>query len=36
MIFPERLAADYELPLFPSYKGIPIKADVYKANMATE
>jgi cytoskeletal protein RodZ len=36
MIFPERLAADYQLPLFPSYKGIPIKADVYKANMATE
>jgi cytoskeletal protein RodZ len=36
LIFPERLAAEYELPLFPSFKGIPMKADVYKANMATE
>lgn len=34
LIFPEELASEYELPLFPSYKGIPIKAEVYKANMA--
>ncbi len=36
LIFPESLAAEYQLPLFPAYKGIPIKADVYKANMVTE
>ena len=34
IIFPESEAKDYELPLFPSYKGVPMKASVYKENMA--
>jgi cytoskeletal protein RodZ len=33
LIFPQEMASEYELPLFPSYKGIPIKAEDYKANM---
>ena len=36
MIFPEDAATDFELPLFPSYKGIPYSAEDYKANMATK
>jgi cytoskeleton protein RodZ len=36
MIFPEDAATDFELPLFPSYKGIPYSAEDYKANMATQ
>jgi cytoskeletal protein RodZ len=35
MIFPEDAATDFELPLFPSYKGIPYSAEDYKANMAS-
>ena len=33
LIFPEEKAADYDLPLFPSYKGVPHRQDVYKKNM---
>ncbi len=33
LIFPQSEAQNHELPLFPSYKGVPYKADVYKANM---
>ncbi len=33
MIFPQSLASEYELPLFPSYKGVPYSANVYKENM---
>lgn len=36
MIFPESAAEDFELPLFPSYKGVPYSAEDYKANMATK
>lgn len=36
MIFPEEDAVDFELPLFPSYKGVPYSAEDYKANMVTE
>ncbi len=36
LIFPEDIAGDYQLPLFPSYKGIPYSADYYQANMATQ
>lgn len=34
IIFPESEAVEYQLPLFPSYKGVPMKASEYKANMA--
>jgi len=34
MIFPEKNAKDFELPLFPSVNGIPYSAEEYKANMA--
>lgn len=34
LIFPESEASNYQLPLFPSYKGIPMKASEYKENMA--
>ncbi len=34
LIFPESAAKDHELPLFPSYKGIPYSAEEYKKNMA--
>jgi cytoskeleton protein RodZ len=34
IIFPQSEAKNYELPLFPSYKGIPMKSSVYKENMA--
>ena len=33
LIFPESEASNYELPLFPAYKGVPYKASEYKANM---
>lgn len=36
LIFPQEVANEYELPLFPSYKGVPYKASEYKANMASE
>jgi cytoskeleton protein RodZ len=36
LIFPSEEAKNYELPLFPSYKGVPYKAADYKANMAEE
>lgn len=36
MIFPEERATNYELPLFPSFKGIPYSAAEYKENMAAE
>lgn len=36
MIFPESIAGDYELPLFPSYKGIPYTTNEYKNNMIEE
>lgn len=36
LIFPQDLAKNYELPLFPSYKGVPYSAEEYKANMATK
>jgi len=36
LIFPQRNAEKFELPLFPSYKGIPYKASIYKSNMAEE
>lgn len=34
MIFPEEEAKNFELPLFPSFNGIPYSAKEYKANMA--
>ena len=34
LIFPEAQAANYEFPLFPSYKGVPYRQDVYKKKMA--
>lgn len=34
MIFPEEKAKEFELPLFPSFNGIPYSAEEYKANMA--
>ena len=36
LIFPQSLASEYQLPLFPSFKGIPMKASEYKANMSEE
>lgn len=36
LIFPENMAADYELPLFPSYNGIPREQKAYKRNMASK
>ena len=36
LIFPEEKASDFELPLFPSYKGIPYAASEYKENMLEE
>lgn len=36
MIFPENKAKNFELPLFPSFNGIPYSAAEYKANMATK
>ena len=36
LIFPQEEANEYELPLFPAYKGVPYKASDYKANMASE
>jgi cytoskeleton protein RodZ len=36
LIFPQEVANEYELPLFPAYKGVPYKASDYKANMASE
>ena len=33
LIFPEAQAANYEFPLFPSYKGVPYRQDVYKKRM---
>jgi cytoskeletal protein RodZ len=36
MIFPEKFAAEYELPLFPTFDGTPHSAQEYKANMASE
>ena len=36
LIFPEEKAIDFELPLFPSYQGIPYAASEYKANMVEE
>ncbi len=33
LIFPQEVANEYELPLFPSFKGIPYSAAEYKANM---
>ena len=36
LIFPQSLASEYKLPLFPSYKGIPIKAALYKENMVSK
>lgn len=36
IIFPQEFAKDYQLPLFPSYKGVPMKASLYKENMAEE
>jgi cytoskeleton protein RodZ len=35
-IFPNSRSADFELPLFPAYKGVPYKAQDYKANMVDE
>lgn len=34
LIFPQELAKNYELPLFPTYDGAPLTAEEYKANMA--
>lgn len=34
LIFPESAAKDYELPLFPSYKGVPYSQRTYKEKMA--
>ena len=34
IIFPQSEAINYELPLFPSFKGIPMKSSQYKQNMA--
>jgi len=34
IIFPQTEAKNFELPLFPSYKRIPMKSSVYKENMA--
>ena len=34
LIFPEDAAKDYELPLFPSYKGVPYSQKTYKEKMA--
>jgi cytoskeleton protein RodZ len=33
LIFPQSQASNYELPLFPAYKGVPYKASEYKENM---
>lgn len=33
LIFPQELAKDYELPLFPTYQGISYKQDEYKTRM---
>jgi cytoskeletal protein RodZ len=34
IIFPQSEAKNYELPLFPSFRGVPMKASLYKENMA--
>ena len=34
IIFTREVAKNYELPLIPSSKGIPIKVNLYKENMA--
>lgn len=36
LIFPEERSQDLELPLFPSYKGIPYSQNYYKENMNKE
>lgn len=36
LIFPSELGEKLELPLFPSFKGVPYPADFYKENMLTE
>jgi len=33
LIFPESEAKNYELPLFPSYKGVPYSQEIYKEKM---
>lgn len=33
LIFPEEKSTEFELPLFPSYKGVPYKQEYYKENM---
>lgn len=35
LIFPPSQIKNYELPLFPSYKGVPYKQKVYKEKMAS-
>lgn len=36
LIFPEEKATEYDLPLFPSYSGVPYRQDTYKKNMVAE
>lgn len=36
LIFPQSAAKDYQLPLFPSYKGVPYSQKTYKEKMAEQ
>lgn len=36
LVFPQELARNYMLPLFPTYNGAPMDGEEYRANMAEE